>query len=65
MDGELKDLLIKHHHEEMDDANTYSMLAQKAYEEDCEEVAGVLEDIAHDEMTHAKALSHILELGVM
>lgn len=65
MEGTLKEIIEHHMRDEMEDSKNYTLLSQKAYEDDMEEASGILQDIAHDEMTHAKALSHILEKGVL
>lgn len=62
--NELKTVLMEHHKEELADHETYLQLAQKAYEQGFHCAAGILEDIAHDEETHAESLQHILEKEV-
>lgn len=63
MKDELKSKLEAHHKEEMSDHDTYMAMAEELEMEGHHSLAGVLRDIAHDEHTHAVALSYILEKG--
>lgn len=61
MSEEFKMELQAHHAEELKDVEAYEALAMKAKEHGYHTACGILNDIAHDEMTHANALKLILE----
>lgn len=58
---ELIECIKTHHKDEVEDHNKYTTMDQNAYELDMDYAAGILNDIARDENTHAKALEYILE----
>lgn len=63
-DVSMREILLQHHKDELEDHEKYIELAKMAYEKGFDCAAGILEDIAHDEETHATAIKHILEKEV-
>lgn len=62
MDEELIKELKVAHKDEKDDYDHYMALSNKAKLKGCDEAAGILCDMAHDEDTHKKALAYILNM---
>lgn len=50
------EVLKQRHKEELEDVETYANLAKK-----CPEYGSILNDISHEEKTHAKLLNYIIE----
>lgn len=63
MKEEIRAKIEEHHKEEMADHDAYLAMAVELEKDGQSHLAGVLRDIAHDEHTHAVALSHVLEKG--
>lgn len=57
-----KELIAPHVNEEDTDHDVYMRIADTADEEGCHHAAGVLRDIANEEMTHHHLLAEMLHV---
>lgn len=58
---ELKEQLIKHHEEEVKDYDLYCELRDELRKEGCYHEAGMIHDIAQEELMHARILKEIFD----
>lgn len=56
----IKEEIMKHLENEIDDIEAYLEMAKICNENDHSKLGGILHDIAHDEYTHAKVLYDVL-----
>lgn len=57
---ELMTELMNSHKDEMSDSEHYMTLSNKALEHGHHKAARILKDLAHEEMTHADLLEHLI-----